>query len=65
MDSFQIFGKFDVNAKLWLIDIDPERDQSAFATGDTLEEALGKAVPMLIDTRRFRREKCGEILAEA
>lgn len=62
MDSFQMFGKYDVNAKLWLIDVDPERDHSAFATGLTLGEATGKAMDMLFETRRFRREKCSESL---
>jgi hypothetical protein len=62
MDSFQIFGRWDAGSKIWLVDVDPERDHSAFATGQTLAEALDKAVDMLLDTRKFRREHCDERL---
>lgn len=62
MDSFQIFGKWDADAKRWIVDIDPERDQSGFLTAPNLVDALFRATGTLLENRKFRREQCGEKL---
>lgn len=52
----------DANGKAWCVDIDGDLRNSAFITGDTLEEAIQKAIPSLLENRQWRKNRCGEKL---